>query len=184
MPILRDKNGKFIKGHSGYKFWLGKTIYPSMKEAVRKAKLGHKQSKQLVKKRVEARKGYRHTEQTKKKIGLGNLGKKRSREICEKNSKAHLGINAGKNHYNWQNGKTNKNMKIRNSFEYKQWRKAVFERDNYTCQECGRVGGELHADHIKPFADYPKLRLRVSNGRTLCIPCHKKTSNYLNLNKK
>ena len=26
---------------------------------------------------------------------------------------------------------------------------------------------------IKRFSDYPDLRHEVSNGRTLCVPCHK-----------
>ena len=30
--------------------------------------------------------------------------------------------------------------------------KAVFKRDNYTCQYCGKVGGKLEADHIIPFS--------------------------------
>ena len=31
-------------------------------------------------------------------------------------------------------------------------RKMVFERDNYTCNYCGKKGGKLEADHIKPFS--------------------------------
>jgi len=30
------------------------------------------------------------------------------------------------------------------------WREKVFKRDNYTCQVCGKKGGYLIADHIKP----------------------------------
>lgn len=61
----------------------------------------------------------------------------------------------------------------RKSKGYIEWRKAVFERDNYTCQLCGQVGGKLNAHHIKPFAGSPEGRLDVSNGVTLCKECHK-----------
>jgi 5-methylcytosine-specific restriction endonuclease McrA len=89
----------------------------------------------------------------------------------------------GKNHWNWQGGKTSKNRRLRNSFKARQWRKAVWERDNYTCQECGSRSGKgnaviLNADHIKEWAHYPKLRFDIKNGRTLCLDCHKKTSNF------
>lgn len=64
---------------------------------------------------------------------------------------------------------------IRYSVETEKWRKAVFARDNYTCQICGIKGGYLEADHIKPFAYFHKLRFELSNGRTLCRKCHDKT---------
>jgi len=88
----------------------------------------------------------------------------------------------------WQyrdEGKRTADKKIRQNWAYKAWRTLVFERDNYTCVQCGDknfVGrGEtvsLHADHIKPFALYPELRFEVTNGRTLCVPCHKKTGTF------
>lgn len=84
----------------------------------------------------------------------------------------------GQNHYNWKGGITPKLQAIRNSQKYKNWRQSIFERDNYTCQGCFRRGYKLNADHIKSFAEYPDLRFELSNGRTLCIDCHKKTSNY------
>lgn len=62
--------------------------------------------------------------------------------------------------------------------EYRDWRKTVFARDDYTCLWCGKRGVELNADHIKPFALYPELRLEISNGRTLCVPCHETTDTY------
>ena len=55
------------------------------------------------------------------------------------------------------------------------WRREVFKRDDYTCQECGIRGTYLEADHIKPFAYFPELRYELSNGRTLCRKCHDKT---------
>lgn len=80
----------------------------------------------------------------------------------------------GENAYNWKGGITPENERIRHSKEYKTWRLLVFERDNYSCVNCGDDrGGNLNADHIKPFSLFPKLRLDVNNGRTLCIDCHK-----------
>lgn len=84
----------------------------------------------------------------------------------------------GSNHPNWRGGVTPENNRIRNSPEGVAWRKAVFARDNYTCVECGERGGRLNADHIKQFSQYPELRFELSNGRTLCVPCHEKTPTY------
>jgi 5-methylcytosine-specific restriction endonuclease McrA len=83
----------------------------------------------------------------------------------------------------WKGGITPVNHRLRTSLEYKLWRRAVFQRDNYTCVWCGVRGGkgvkvELHADHIKAFAFYPDLRFEVSNGRTLCKGCHRKTDTF------
>ena len=66
---------------------------------------------------------------------------------------------SGEGHWNWQGGKTPESKLIRSRVEIKEWRKSVFERDNYTCQECGIRGTYLEADHIKPFAYFPELRL-------------------------
>jgi 5-methylcytosine-specific restriction endonuclease McrA len=68
--------------------------------------------------------------------------------------------------------------RIKKSPEYRFWRKEVFERDNYTCQECGTRGIPIQAHHIKPKCLYFDLVFDVDNGETLCIPCHKKTDSY------
>lgn len=102
------------------------------------------------------------------------LGKKHTGE-----SKLKMrGLHAGKKNGNWKGGITPINKLIRKSVEYKLWRKAVFERDNYTCIFCGERGGELHPDHIKPFALFPELRFAIDNGRTLCKSCHMKTDTW------
>lgn len=84
----------------------------------------------------------------------------------------------GHKHWNWQGGKTKETNLIRNSLAYKEWRKAVSQRDNYVCQLCAKKGGSLEADHIKPFWKYHELRLELSNGRTLCEKCHRKQPTY------
>jgi len=73
--------------------------------------------------------------------------------------------------------------RIRYSKKMRKWRKAVFERDDYTCQNCGARNGNgkaivLNADHIKSFALFPELRFDVDNGRTLCVDCHRKTDTH------
>ena len=80
---------------------------------------------------------------------------------------------------------------VRDCLEYKNWRKAVFERDRYICTNCGfDRGGILQAHHLMPFAKIIKNNniksleealqcvelWNVANGVTLCEPCHKQKS--------
>lgn len=82
----------------------------------------------------------------------------------------------GERHYFWRGGKSL--LRLQNTPAWREWRKKVFERDDYTCQICKVKGGRLQPDHIKPVALYPKLVFDVNNGRTLCMPCHRKTETY------
>ena len=86
----------------------------------------------------------------------------------------------GSKNPSWKGGVTPENKRLRRSAAFFEWREAVFERDDYTCQLCNIRGGILHPDHIKRWADYPELRFDISNGRTLCKPCHLKTDTYGN----
>lgn len=88
--------------------------------------------------------------------------------------------NTNEKNPNWRGGKTKGRDKLQASKAYKEWRKAVYERDGYKCIECHVVGNgkNLNADHIKPYALYPELVFDVENGRTLCIDCHKATDTY------
>ncbi len=53
------------------------------------------------------------------------------------------------------------------------WRKAVFERDLYTCQCCmDDQGGNLHAHHITPYSTNKAVAWDLDNGITLCKTCH------------
>lgn len=79
-------------------------------------------------------------------------------------------VKKGKTPYWLRDGETDNRF----TSEYKEWRTKVFERDDYTCQSCGQVGGELNAHHIKPYSDYPKLRIDIDNGIALCYDCHRK----------
>jgi 5-methylcytosine-specific restriction endonuclease McrA len=79
----------------------------------------------------------------------------------------------GSNHPNWRGGITPYRVKIWTSPQYKSWREAVFKRDSFQCVVCRINTHDLEADHIKPFALFPELRFDVSNGRTMCKPCHR-----------
>ena len=80
--------------------------------------------------------------------------------------------NKGENHWNWQGGKTPETDYARRNEKYALWRLSVYERDAFTCQDCGRLGYQLHAHHIKSFAKNKELRYDVNNGITLCRICH------------
>lgn len=114
----------------------------------------------------------------------GMKGKKHSKETKKKMRESSIGELAS----NWRGGISSENEKIRRSGQYYEWRKNVFERDNYTCQHCGTksIAGNrvrLEADHIKPFASYPDLRFDINNGQTLCAPCHRLTPTWGKSNK-
>lgn len=59
--------------------------------------------------------------------------------------------------------------------EWQALRLACFERDDYTCVECGATD-DLQADHIRPLSLYPELGLDLDNLQTLCSPCNKAKS--------
>jgi len=144
-----------------------------------------------------------------------NLWKnKYPKEIIDKFSKSHLGKSwgkhseetrkkmsqqkQGKNNHNWKGGRFNLKQQIRECYKYKIWRSNVFQRDNWTCQTCGKRGGYLCPHHLKSFAiildEYNIKTLEqaidckelwnIDNGVALCCECHKLTKNYGGKNKK
>lgn len=143
--------------------------------------------------------GKTHSLETMERLRAANIGRVHSAEHREKVSKSLLGNQRAKgNHFSltmeqcnaiskrqigstnscWRGGATSEHARIRSSAQYVAWRNSVYERDNYTCQDCGMRGGYLHAHHVKPFSSYPELRFEVSNGLTLCADCHKFTDTY------
>lgn len=176
---MRDNLGRFIKGHH-------RKHTDEEKRKIGLKSKGRKHSIESIKKNSDSHKG---------KIpwnkGLKGFLKGRKVTWGYKISKSKKGIpcpkisesKKGEKSYLWKGGITPINKQIRNSYEYKLWRKAVFERDDYTCVWCGIKSGNgktvyLEADHIKPFSLYPELRFAIDNGRTLCKECHKKTETY------
>jgi 5-methylcytosine-specific restriction endonuclease McrA len=121
--------------------------------------------------------GYKHTEETKKKMH----GKRNS-------------YVRHKIHLLTEKSRTEINKRVRCSDIYKQWRQAIFIRDNFTCQDCRQVGGYFEAHHKKalsilikeakkylPLLDLYEACLMyiplwdLNNGITLCKKCHNKT---------
>ena len=151
--------------------------------------------------------GQKHSEETIRKISSSKKGKKASPETRVKMSEAHKrnpisfwkGKGFSKEHKEkissslignkhaegkkWvvphrRNPEKSHLLFLRQSSGMVKWRRDVFQRDNYTCRFCGKVGGKLNADHIKPFSLFPELRFDINNGRTLCVVCHRKTDTY------
>lgn len=113
---------------------------------ISEAHKGLKHSKEHIQKISNALKGHNVSDETRKKIGLAN-----------------------------DKGKTSLHLRIRESKEYSNWRRDVFIRDRFTCQNCGITHTYIEAHHIKPFSKFPELRLDINNGLTLCEECHNKT---------
>lgn len=154
-PRTWYSSGDFKKGHKS----LNKGIKMSEEQKLRLNMKGLEKGRGWMR-------GKHHTKETREKISKILRG-----SIPWNKNKKQLQTTGDKNP-NWKGGVTSIHNQIRHSLEYEEWRKKVFERDLYTCQCCGQIGGKLNADHIKPFSLYPELRLELSNGRTLCENCH------------
>lgn len=153
----------------------GKVRSPEVVEMLRRQQLGKKLSELTKRKIGDSIRGEKN----------GNFGRNFSIETRKKMSESRKGIYIAEKHPRWKGGISRAYKTGYYSVEYKLWRKAVFERDGYTCQDCGFYGGHgyITAHHIKSFAKYPKLRFELSNGKTLCEDCHKLTDNYKGRNK-
>lgn len=141
-------------------------------------------------------KGRKLAKEHKDKVSKSLSGRKLSLEHIRKMSENQRGEKGS----NWQGGRTAISEIVRNLSMYKDWRKEIFSRDNYSCTICGKKSfGDIQADHIEPLSRILKKNninsaeeamlcdslWDVNNGRTLCIKCHKKTDTYAGrLNKK
>lgn len=96
-----------------------------------------------------------------------HIGIKRP-DLAERNRK-----NKGGKSPAWNPNKTDEEREIGRSYpEYTEWRKNIYERDDYVCQICGNKGGVLNAHHIEGYAKNPEFRIILENGITLCKDCH------------
>lgn len=147
----------------------------------------------------EKSKLHKHSEEAKKKIGETHSGSKcnfwkggKKREECIVCGKEFYNYNyqknrrhcsnecryitisnekSGENSILWQGGKSFEEYTV-------DWtrtlRRAIRERDNYTCQVCGlEQGDRAHSVH---HIDYDKKNCNPDNLITLCTKCHIKTN--------
>ena len=135
---------------------------------------GKKWNKDIVSKFKKAHTGKKLSENHKKNIGIAGVGRTVSEETRAKISAS----SRREKHWNWKGGKAGESLLERKNPLYKKWRTAILERDNYTCVWCKKHGGKLVADHKVAWSKSPKLRFEISNGRTLCEECHRKTPNF------
>lgn len=195
-PLVREQRSMRAQGEKNPMF--GRTHSLEVKESSRQRLAGLRNTPEFRTAHQEAMRQPEVRRAISKAAALrvGDLnsfsGRTHSTETKQRIAQANRGRFQGANGSNWQGGKTSLAVLIRNSEPAVQWRKAVFDRDSFTCQLCGKVGGPLHADHIHPFAlildEYEIKTLEaayecsalwdLTNGRTLCVPCHRKTSSF------
>ena len=120
------------------------------------------------------------TQSRKVKIRCKNCGKERwvspsyrTRKFCSLD--CWYEYNSGENNPMWQGGISSERAMADTSREWKTCRKAVWKRDDATCQLCGerfshdKQTYEVH--HIRPFK-YEDTRYDVDNLVLLCNRCH------------
>lgn len=135
----------------------------------------------------------KHSEESKQKNREKHLGKstwnKGKKLTIEHRIKLSLAHTQEKEFIGFRNKLV---RQIRLLIEYIVWRRLVFERDNYTCQDCEEKG-YIEAHHKKPFhkilidnniktldeaKDCQELWM-VKNGITYCRKCHIKNDKFI-----
>jgi len=82
--------------------------------------------------------------------------------------------NTKENNPKWNPNKTEKErVNERKYEEYKTFIQSVLERDKYTCQITGQVGGNLNVHHLNGYNWDKENRTNINNGITLSDKIHK-----------
>lgn len=98
------------------------------------------------------------------------------KDAAVENIKKSHKVNKGVEHYNFNKNITNEE---RTAMRYeigredrRKWRKAIYERDDYSCVICNKRGGKINAHHLNGFNWDTDGRYDVENGVTLCNSHH------------
>jgi len=126
-----------------------------------KEKLSKSVKKSYENGREHWNKGGEHSEETKRKISQTLTGRYRAEE-----------------NPNWKGGRGTRfrtwKRRIIDSYKYKQFRLEAYERDDYSCELCGKDSdGDLELHHIIPVNKKPELIMKIDNVATLCQNCHR-----------
>jgi len=166
------------------RFWIGKNKPkpPSRKGCIPWNKGLTKETDLRLKKISES--GHMKNPEVRKNLSISRKGMKFSKAHCDNISKS----KRGEKSYSWKGGVTPINKLLRTSRKYLDWKKKVFERDNYTCQSCGRKSGDgkrviLNAHHLIPISFDVSQIFNVDNGLTVCYECHREIHFGKELNK-
>lgn len=125
---------------------------------------------------VGQRKGFRHSEETKQKVG--EASRQRGAVPYLRNGQHFLKGKRGDVVPNWKGGITPERQAFYRSDEWKKASRAVWVRDDGKCRCCGldsrrfkRKEKLFHVHHIVTFANR-ELRASVHNLILLCDDCH------------
>ncbi len=120
-------------------------------------------------------KGWKQTEEAKRKIGLAKKGKPSGMLGKTAWNKGRKGLNSGEKNGKWIKDRTKlvKNEKKHLDSRYTEWMKAIKNRDDWKCKIVNNdCKGRLEAHHILDWVNYPELRYDINNGVTLCQAHH------------
>lgn len=170
---MRNKKGQFVKENKHTK---------DIKEKIREALSGKKHSEETKKKMsiikkgktpkfIPNNRGRKRTEEFKRKVSNGKRGQKPWNTGIKTGIIPSTAFKKGKEHYNWQGGKSFEPYSIDWTETLK---RSIRERDNYVCQLCSQYGNAVH--HI----DYDKKNCNPDNLINLCKKCNSKVNKNRN----
>ena len=153
----RDRIGRFLKGHKGYRRFKKNPKY-------------HRHDGFVWHLKTIRHNGSHRTTDYKKRIASTVSKLWKDPNYIEKHS--------GQNNPNWKGGAMNdyNTLSWRMRAKLRVWAETVRKRDG-RCVFCASRR-KLQADHIKPVVLHPLVALDLNNGRTLCFNCHIKTDTY------